>query len=275
MIKAITDYKDILKKHFEKKVKLNARYSLRAFARDIDISSARLSHVMNGKYGLSVKAGEQIAKRLGMSKNETHVFCNLIAAQHARSVSAKNKAKELLKKSDYIYSDIEVDTFKVISDWYHFAIVELINTKDFKYTNKWIGSQLGITEAKTKEAIERLIKVGLITEKNGTISPCSRFYVNQKGISHESIKNYHRQILDKAKLAIDSQSIDVRDFGSLTIAISEEDIPFVKEKLKEFRNYLDQELSKKTDRKYVYQLGTQFYCLQTLPPQLKNTGTAK
>ena len=47
------DYRDILSDQFNVRRKVNARYSLRAFARDMSISPSRLSEVISGKGDLS------------------------------------------------------------------------------------------------------------------------------------------------------------------------------------------------------------------------------
>lgn len=268
MSKVVSDYREILKNEFKKRVKLNASYSLRAFARDIGINPARLSHVLNGTYGLSVKAGINISEKLNFSEKQKEFFCNLIEAKHARSAEARLSAKDKLKKSSSNYSEIQLDEFKVISEWYHFPIVELTLTKNFQNSISWIAHQIGISEIETKEAIERLIKVGLLVRENNTLIPSSRFYVNQSSIPNESIKKYHKQVLEKAIFAIDDQSTQIRDFGATTIAISPDDIPYVQKKLKEFRTVLDKELSSRPNRNFVYVLSTQFFCIQSEKPTL-------
>jgi uncharacterized protein (TIGR02147 family) len=264
--KNVKDYRDILKLEFEKRAKVNSRYSLRAFARDIDINPGRLSHVLNGTYGLSVDAGMSISEKLDFDEKQKELFCNLIEAKHGRSIASKMSAKKKLIKSSHTYSDIELDEFKIISEWYHFPIIELTLTENFQYSKSWIAKQLGISEIEVKNALERLIKVGLLIHENGELSPSSRFYVNQKSVPNESVKKYHKQILEKAIQAIETQSTQIRDFAATTVAISRDDIPYVKKKLKEFRTVLDKELSSRQSRNFVYTLSTQFFCMQNDKP---------
>jgi uncharacterized protein (TIGR02147 family) len=265
-MKVKTDFRVVLKKHLQQRILKNSKYSLRAFARDLEMSPSRLSHVLNGRYGLSVDAGKKIAKALNLSAKDTKIFCQLIEAKHSRSMEGKSKAKELLKKEDYNYTNIDIDAFKVISDWYHIPLVELTRVKNFKYSTIWISQQLGITEEQVKNALERLIRVGLLSESNGKLITSSGFYINQLNIPSESIQEYHRQVLDKAKEALATQDTEIRDFGTLTIALRDEDIPYVKEKLKELRNYLDNELSHSNSPTHVYNICTQMYRIQAAAP---------
>ncbi len=57
--------RSFLRLEFERRLKRNPRYSLRAFARQIGLQPARLSYVLSGKHGLSRDAAALIASRLG------------------------------------------------------------------------------------------------------------------------------------------------------------------------------------------------------------------
>ena len=59
------DYRLLLKSELASRTNQNPNYSLRAFARDLDLAPSRLSEVLNGKQGLSTQAAEKIAKTLG------------------------------------------------------------------------------------------------------------------------------------------------------------------------------------------------------------------
>lgn len=52
------DYRNLLKEKLSKRLSLNPKYSLRAFARDLSISSGQLSLVLNGKKGISPERAE-------------------------------------------------------------------------------------------------------------------------------------------------------------------------------------------------------------------------
>ena len=58
------DYRDILREELAARTETNPQYSLRAFARDLGIGSARLSEVLNGNTGLSRPAAEPLSPGL-------------------------------------------------------------------------------------------------------------------------------------------------------------------------------------------------------------------
>ena len=54
---------------------------------------------------------------------------------------------------------MSIDKFSVISEWYHYAILELTYVSGFKADYKWIARKLSITVEEAKVAIERLIRL--------------------------------------------------------------------------------------------------------------------
>lgn len=59
-----------LQDEFERRRARNARYSLRAFARALDIDHATLSQMMRGQRQISDRTLEKFARQLGMAKSE-------------------------------------------------------------------------------------------------------------------------------------------------------------------------------------------------------------
>lgn len=101
MTDGLRSYREILLKKYEDKKVKNRRYSLRAFARDIGLSSSRFSEILNGKIGISLNKAIQIANKLNLDDHEKSLFTDLVEVEHARSKIARNMAKQRLmeKKS--------------------------------------------------------------------------------------------------------------------------------------------------------------------------------
>ncbi len=90
---AYSDYRKILRDELARRVRQNPHYSLRAFARDLQIVPSRVSESLNNKQGLSRKAAEKIAARLRMPADKANLFLDLVTACHARSPKARHGAK--------------------------------------------------------------------------------------------------------------------------------------------------------------------------------------
>jgi uncharacterized protein (TIGR02147 family) len=258
-----SDYRDLLREELATRCQVNARYSLRAFARDLAIAPSRLSEILNGKQGLSRPAAAKMAIKLGYSESETELFCDLVASQHSRSKSDREVAQIRLKKhqNDAQTLRIKADTFQLISEWYHLAILELTNLSSFNSAPEWIARALGISEPEVVQALARLERLGFIEQKNGTILPVENRTSTPGGIDSESIKKFHRQILQKAINAIVMQPLDQRELSAFIISISLKQLPAAKEKIRGFWREFCTEMDKSREKDSVYCLSMQFFNL--------------
>ncbi|WP_413558003.1 hypothetical protein [Bdellovibrio sp. HCB209] len=91
-------YRDFLYEEFKKRRTKEPSYSLRGFARDLEMNPSRLSEIMNGKVGLSDVKGMELADRIGLTDKECEYFLDLIRAEHARSALAKKEAQERVRE---------------------------------------------------------------------------------------------------------------------------------------------------------------------------------
>ena len=94
------DYRQILKLELENRIQKNKFYSLRAYARDINIGVAQLSQVLRGNQGLSTQKATVIAQNLNFTKSELDFFCALVEAYDSRSRGTRKIALIKLREFD-------------------------------------------------------------------------------------------------------------------------------------------------------------------------------
>lgn len=258
---AFKSYRVLLSEKLEERCARNSRYSLRSFARDLGISPARLSDVLRGRYGLSIESAKVIADKMGLNESEISHFCDLVASEHSRSQKKRLAAKERIEKQIPDHQRLSMDAFQIVSDWYHFAILELTQVKGFKSSTKWIASRLELDEQKVITAIERMKRLNLIQKVGRTLKPVEDFTTSPDGVSSAAIKKFHGQVLEKAANAIHAQSIDERDFSSVMMAIDPKDIPEAKKEIKAFRRNLSARFAKGKNKTSVYCLSVQLFNL--------------
>jgi uncharacterized protein (TIGR02147 family) len=256
------NYRDILKDELERRCQHNPRYSLRAFARDLDLSPARVSEILKGKTGLSKERATIVAKRLGFSVTEIEFFADLVESEHARSQVKKNLAKIRLSKHESKTQQlVQLDTFRLISDWYHFAILELLTIKSAQHKISWISDSLQISEHEALSAIDRLIRLGFLSVKKGKWVPTDENSVTQAEIPSEAVRRFHGQILEKAIQALNLQSVESRDFTTLTLSFSKEQMRDAKQELKKVRRDFVKKFGNSEQSDSVYCLAFQFFQL--------------
>lgn len=258
----MTDYRNYLKREFSVRQKRNPSYSLRAYARDIGMQPSKLSEAMRGVCGLSGNSALKIARKLDLSEKETELFVALVEKEHARSRNGRNNATVLLNKmiTNGEYSELNLERFSIISDWCHFAILELTEVNDFLFTPKAIAKRLQISIAEAKNATDRLVDFGLLAQnEKGQWKQTHLHLATPGGIPNRAVREHHRQILQKAEESIDSVALTEREFSATTMAIATEKLAEAKNALKEFRRKFCTNIQKTETKDRVYCLSIQLF----------------
>lgn len=255
-------YHKLIDEEFERRKVLNDSYSLRAFARDIGLSPATLSQILNKKSGLSIEAAKSISLKLRLSESDKDWFLNSVGALHSRSAKEREIFQEKIKKiqkETLAYSEIQLEYFKVISDWYHFAILELTHVEGFQNDHDWIATKLGVEKKEVKEAIKRMKALDLLEEKRGKLVDVFTSLATSNDIPSMSIKKFHMQLMKKAMEALYEVDPTEREISSTVFSLDKKDLPIVKEKIRTFRRELESSLQLNKKKNAVYCLGVQFF----------------
>jgi uncharacterized protein (TIGR02147 family) len=203
-----------------------------------------------------------IASKLGWNPSEIDLFCDLVDSEHARAKKKKAEARSRVESSAPNYQQLSLDSFQVISDWYHYAILELTLVHDFESDCKWIASRLGLSVHVVEAAIERLKRLDLLIEQDGKLRASNGFTASPTGIPSDALKQFHRQLLEKALSALYLQSVDERDFSHLVLAVDQSQLKEAKDEIKTFRRTFDARFGTASRKDAVYCLGITFFRLQ-------------
>lgn len=258
--KKSTDYRDYLMGCFQERKRVNPRYSWRAFARDVDFKSSSLSLVLNKKRELSPASAAKIAQALGLTSSEFRHFLDLVHLSRAKNDGERQIYENRVAAADTMRDrkPIQADIFQLVSDWYHAAIMELTYTEGFRSDVKWIAKRLDVSEAEISGAIERLNRVGLLVEKDGVLSKKDRDLSTETDIPSSALRNMTRQLLHKALVALETQNINERDFGTITFSGSPTKIAKAKKIISQARREISQIMEKGTTTE-VYSFTTQLF----------------
>jgi uncharacterized protein (TIGR02147 family) len=154
---------------------------------------------------------------------------------------------------------LTVDTFAVMSDWYHYAIMELTFAKDFDSNAKWIASKLEITVQEAKTAIERLLRLGLLKENSGKLTKSHEQVTNHTGLNTSvARKNLQKQVITKALKAVDDVEQEEKDITSMTMSIDPRNLDRARELTKQYRRDMCA-LLEEGEQSQVYNLAIQLY----------------
>lgn len=229
----------VLRSEFVERCRTNPNYSLRAYARYLSVDQSLLSKILRG---------ERV-----ISKRNASAFCAKLGLNPSR-LSWHNDKEQFTPLAD--------DQINFISEWYHFAILEIIKTNSFKSDEKWLAKRLGLNVEVVRTAVQRLQRLKLIEIDGGKwrVLSANNSWTNNE-YTTEARRRLQRDFLKMSLDAVESIPFAERDNGSLTIAIDKKRLPEFKEKLKQIRHELNDYFQADGEFDEVYQLTMSFFPL--------------
>lgn len=233
-MKTQTELRELLKQRFDELKKKNSSFSLRSFARSLDLSPATLSEFLNGKRNLSALAERKIATNMDFGQ-------------------------QLSKKK---YTKIGNEHGHIIADWIYFSILSLIETNQ-KLDARSISHLLDVPKTKVEASLEELISVGLIRRDKDGFSLLETELVTTDDLANKHLKQRHLENLDRAKASLEKDEVKNRDFTFLTLAIAKKDLKKYKRMVRKFQDDIVK-VQSGSEKDCVYE-----FCFQIFPVSRK------
>lgn len=248
---------DTLRERLELLRLKNSSFSLRAFAKLLDVSPASLSEFLNGKRKLSKKMIQKVAQKLCLPPKEISVLNEKIH----RDSKGINHVPQSEKKA----IELRNDQYYLVSDWHYYAILCLAETSDFRDDYEWIAKRLKTNISAVKEAMERLMRLGFLYYGPEGKLLCQDIEIFTSEDTPKSfLKKRHSENLSAANESLFSDDVLTRDMSFATLAINSKKLPEAK---KMIRNFYDELCSflETGEKEEVYEL-----CIQLFPRTLVN-----
>ncbi|MBL6988949.1 MAG: DUF4423 domain-containing protein [Bacteriovoracaceae bacterium] len=256
---------DFLRDVCEYKKRSQRYFSIRSWAKQMDLKGhTSLVFFLKGTRMIRPRHFDKIVSGLKLLDNEKAYLKYLIHLKNSKTIpeseyfELKLRALHPAKKFSYI----DLDRFRVISDWSHMAILEMTNLDDFKPDPLWISKRLGgkLSASKVTEVLNRLLGMNLIKQHNNTFIKTHERLTTPKDRPSESIKEHHKQVLINAVEALDKQSVQQRCYNSCTMTVDSSRLDEAKELINKFRSDMAKLMEKKGGDE-TYQLSVQYYKL--------------
>jgi len=275
MIRAIsvfdyTDYRSFVSSFFKEKKNDNPNFSLRLWAPKLGLKGpSALSMVLNGQRHPGSELTDQFVEFFRFSSQQAKYFRLLVRL--AKVNGDEKKRIELLKELQKIHPKnnfylLDGDMFDSISNWYFFAIRELVQLEDFKEDYSWISKRLNkaISPQEAKRAITVMLRLGLLKQgTNKKLVQADNQITTTSDIGSEALKQFHEEMITLARQSIRTVPVYEREITSVTLNISPIKMKEAKELIREFRiRFTD--LIEESPGKETYQLNVQFFPLTNL-----------
>lgn len=234
-MKEYTDFRDYIMEEFDRRKMQNPSYSMRSFARDLEIPPSRLSEVLNGKAAFSTERGIQVAEKLGFTKEQLEKFIYLLESRHARSYARRWQAKKMLQKNNAPqYHTIPHEILERIPGWYFFAVLELVRTPDFEADPQKIAQKLNISFEEASDSMLALHECGFIEKTNTGWKVNTEYASTTFEIPNAKIREVHKGAISRSLTAVDTQGVHDRHLSTIFLNFSRDQMKAAKEAINEF-----------------------------------------
>lgn len=233
------DYRRELKLLLSERRRRNESYSIRAFARDLDVSPTALHGVLTGARHFSKKSLESLALKLSWSQRQLETALENI---------------NLLE--DTTESLLAEDRFSMIADWIHLAILNLVKIPGIKVAS--LSDRLGLSSEICEQALERLIRLEFLEIKEGFLIRKEPSFGTSRDVPSLAIRNFHFKNLQKAQDVLEDVPVEQRDFLTVAVPTNLKQVQKLKKLIQEFRKEAMQVLDTPEPQE-VYFLNVQLY----------------
>jgi uncharacterized protein (TIGR02147 family) len=262
----------ILQRFFRKRLDRNPSYSVRAFARDLGVSQTLLSLIFAGKRTLSFQQAFRFASKLGMNAEEKQTWFQKVFSALPEKAKGRHRLQALL---DGEYADpnradspserteLEVEYLRILPEWYHLAILDFSQVKNFKPEPEWIAERLGIQPQQVREAIERLLHIGLFKWADGKLTKTNLHIEFPSSGAQPLVREFHQQMANKAIECLrstDPEAYRRRKMSSLTFSVRTDRLPEAFARIEKFKMEMADLLAEGVSNS-LYQLNVQLFPL--------------
>jgi uncharacterized protein (TIGR02147 family) len=239
-----TSFRLFLQQELARRCSRNSQYSLRSFALQLDKDHSTLSQLLRGKRPMTEKAIEQIGSKLGLERDliDSFVAREKLAGPHDAPLAEIQQLTQ--------------DTAELVSNVYHYTILELVRLAEFKPDSRWIARVLGITVDEVNVALNRLIRLGLLSmeARDRWVDKSGDTTASFDEFTGVAIQRLSEQVRSLSMAALQDTPQEYRAHSSTTMAVNTARVPAALELIARFRRELAESLASGDGCDEVYQL---------------------
>lgn len=236
------DIATILNSEFTKRQQKNARYSLRAFAKSLNLDATALLRIMQEERIPTVATSLKILKALGIEQPTA-------ADDIRKRIVAKKKQKNLLQDS------FDHKEFETLFELKHLYVLSALRSTQFTLSQikAKLWKSCGISESDFNKIVTELQSIGAVRATENSFETVIKHKSTVPiPFTTDKRRKLQQEVLTKAIQAVDEIAFEERDNAFLILSLNKKDWPQVKRILKEARAKINKlsEKAKPTDTVY-------------------------
>ena len=249
----------ILRQHYDRKQKQG--YSMRALARDLDVSPTFISNIFNGKKKIPLTMLTSLARHLDIASDALmDIRRELIPDDPFPWAGLNSRQNSVLQRWAVVDAK---GVSSATQQWFFLAIMDVTCCRSYDGTTAYIARRLGLPEEVVTEAVRGLVEAGLLVERDGLKRKAKDHIRVDSADLKPQIRKFHRQMFQRASLELDDVTEEAfarRQIIGISFNISPDKISVAKKMLSDALHEIVTTLGGK-DGDEVYYLASQLFPL--------------
>lgn len=236
---------------FARKKRDNHRYSWRQLAAKIGVSHVFLAQIMRGARNFPLDKIDRLIVALELDgQAERKLLASIVKSRLAEMAASSGALARFLKNEGKVQAlqtnnqaafdefASEGSPYPLFHPWYHAAILDLVETADFKSDPVWIASRLAIAPYQAADAWALAVKNGLVKEsKSGQWSKVEKKIRNCARGSTAMMRSFYGEMLLRTnaimKNRFSQEDFDRRQVMGVTCSANTSSLPAIKAKMED------------------------------------------
>jgi uncharacterized protein (TIGR02147 family) len=243
------NYREYLKDFYVKKKQDKVGFTYARFSTSANLGSPNyFKLIADGEKNLTSANIIKFTRALSLTELESDYFEALVNFNQAKNSLEKEYYQKRLERLKNMTSGhlggqkkLEEYEFESISNWSYHAVMLLTNLPDFRESPKWISKKLYnlVNEQEASSILDRLITLGLLKYEDDKLIQSFKQLKTDSELQKIGARLFYEGLF---KRAIESFSLDSpaeRELGTYLVGLSEEQLPEVKRRVREFLRELN------------------------------------
>jgi uncharacterized protein (TIGR02147 family) len=207
------------------------------------VTASLFKDIIEGRRRLSLEVMHKYATAMNLTSKEIDYFSAMVQFVNSRTTEDKNYyfAKMLRLRGCANNKLIDKEQYDFFKNWYHSALREFVTLTNFIEDYEWMAKCCipKITAVQAKKSIETMLSLGLLRRnEKGVLKPSDTAISSDYELKSLTLRNYHAEMIDLAKAALDRFEPNEREISSLTVGVSQKCYDRIKERIRSFKHEL-------------------------------------
>ena len=252
------DFRKFLQDYFEEQKKMRAVFSHRFFAAKAGFSSSSYClNVIRGRFNLTPKSIDKIAKAMDFEPLQKSYFEALVQYNQAQQVDERENAWEQIVqiRKQIEFTHITTREQAYFSKWYYPVVREMAVNADWHDDYMVLARMLTpqITTEEARDAVKKLLEWNLLKKVGDHYEETSQM-LDAAEIPPIALRQIRREYIQHAIGAVESMPKDERFAAFTTLAMSESSYNYAVEVLEEARKKIIAKAANDRNVERVYEM---------------------